>query len=142
MTSPVTHDGDAWGKPSERILSRLPLCVSGVRGLQGEDISQPDRVAACLKHFVGYSAAIGGRDYSHTGIPVFAMRNFFLPVFWVGVRAGVATVMTAFNANDGIPSSTNRYLLTQVLRNEWKFSGFVVSDWEAVAETIRWGGSR
>jgi beta-glucosidase len=86
-----------------------------------------------------YSAAIGGRDYNHTEIPLLAMRNFFLPAFYAGVRAGAATIMTAFNANDGIPSSTNPYLLTQVLRNEWKFSGFVVSDWEAVAETIHWG---
>jgi beta-glucosidase len=134
-----------WGRVAETFgedpyLASL-YATAGVRGLQGEDISQPDRVAACLKHFVGYSAAIGGRDYNHTEIPVFAMRNFFLPVFRAGVRAGAATVMTAFNANDGIPSSTNSYLLTQVLRNEWKFSGFVVSDWEAVAEAIRWGSA-
>lgn len=132
-----------WGRVAETFgedpyLASLYV-TAGVRGLQGEDLSQPDRVAACLKHFVGYSAAIGGRDYNHTEIPVLAMRNFFLPAFYAGVRAGAATIMTAFNANDGIPSSTNRYLLTQVLRNEWKFSGFVVSDWEAVAETIPWG---
>lgn len=132
-----------WGRVAETFgedpyLASL-YAAAAVRGLQGDDPSESDRVAACLKHFVGYSAAIGGRDYNHTEIPEFAMRNLFLPVFFAGVRQGALTLMSAFNANDGIPSTANKFLLTQVLREEWKFSGFVVSDWEAVLETIPWG---
>ena len=132
-----------WGRVAETFgedpyLASL-FAAAAVRGLQGQDPAAPDRVAACLKHFAGYSAAEGGRDYNHTNVPEFAMRNLFLPAFYAGVREGALSVMSAFNANDGIPSTASRFLLTQVLRDEWKFSGFVVSDWEAVYETIPWG---
>ena len=132
-----------WGRVAETFgedpyLASL-FAAAAVRGLQGQDPAAPDRVAACLKHFAGYSAAEGGRDYNHTNVPEFAMRNLFLPAFHAGVREGALSVMSAFNANDGIPSTASRFLLTQVLRDEWKFSGFVVSDWEAVYETIPWG---
>ncbi|HEY5743553.1 MAG TPA: glycoside hydrolase family 3 N-terminal domain-containing protein [Terrimicrobiaceae bacterium] len=132
-----------WGRGAETFgedpyLASL-YAAAAVRGLQGRDPSATDRVAACLKHFAGYSAAVGGRDYNHTEIPIFAMRNLFLPAFHAGVDAGVLTLMSAFNANDGIPSTASKFLLTQVLREEWGFSGFVVSDWEGVHETILWG---
>jgi beta-glucosidase len=132
-----------WGRVAETFgedpfLASL-YAAAAVRGLQGEKLSDPDRVAACLKHFAGYSAVVGGRDYNHTEVPEFSMRNFFLPAFRAGVRAGAVTLMSAFNANDGIPSVANRFLLTKILREEWEFHGFVVSDWEAVRELIQWG---
>lgn len=110
-----------------------------VRGFQGDDPSAPDRVAACLKHFVGYSTPRGGRDYSATEITEWTLRNAHLPPFQAGIEAGVLTVMSSFQATGGIPAVANRHTLTEVLRNEWGFSGFVVSDWNAVAETIPWG---
>ena len=132
-----------WGRVAETFgedpfLASL-YAAAAVRGLQGQSLSDRDRVAACLKHFAGYSASVGGRDYNHTEVPEFSMRNFFLPAFHAGVRAGAATLMSAFNANDGIPSAANRFLLTKVLRDEWKFTGLVVSDWEGVYELIPWG---
>jgi len=132
-----------WGRVAETFgedpyLASL-YAAAAVHGLQGQDPSDPDRVAACLKHFAGYSAVVGGRDYNHTEVPEFSMRNFFLPSFHAGVRAGALTLMSAFNANDGIPSTANRLLLTRILREEWKFPGFVVSDWEAVYEMVPWG---
>jgi beta-glucosidase len=92
-----------------------------------------------LKHFVGYGASVGGRDYNHTEIPEFIMRNTHLPSFDAGVKAGVLTLMSSFNALDGIPAVANRQTLTDILRGEWGFTGFVVSDWRAVEETIAWG---
>ena len=116
------------------------LCVAAaVKGFQGDNPADPARVAACLKHFVGYSAAVGGRDYNATEIPEFILRNFHLMSFEAGVKAGALTLMSGFNANDGIPSTGNRHTLTDILRNEWGFRGFVVSDWRAVAEQIDWG---
>ncbi len=116
------------------------LCVAAeVRGFQGGNPSDPSRLAACLKHFVGYSAAVGGRDYNATEIPEFILRNFHLPSFEAGVKAGALTLMSSFNANDGIPATANRHTLTDILRKEWGFRGFVVSDWRGVAEQIDWG---
>jgi beta-glucosidase len=132
-----------WGRVAETFgedpyLASL-FAAAAVRGLQGENLADDDHVAACLKHFAGYSAAIGGRDYNHTQVPEFTMRNLFLPAFYAGVHQGALSLMSALSANDGIPSAANSFLLTKVLRDEWKFSGFVVSDWEAVYETIPWG---
>lgn len=132
-----------WGRVSESCGEDpylASLCVvASVSGLQGSDISAPNRVAACLKHFVGYGASIGGRDYNATEIPVFTMRNLHLLPFRAGIAAGAATVMSAFNANDGIPAVCDRTALTDILRSEWGFEGFVVSDWDAVRESISWG---
>ena len=132
-----------WGRVAETFgedpfLASL-YAAAGVRGLQGKSLSERDRVAACLKHFAGYSAAIGGRDYNRTDVPEFSMHNFFLAAFHAGVRAGAVSLMSAFNANDGIPSAANRFLLTEILRENWDFDGFVVSDWEGVYELIPWG---
>jgi len=115
------------------------FAAAAVRGFQGPGPATPGRLVACLKHFVGYSAAVGGRDYNHTEIPPFALRNMHLPPFHAGVDAGALTVMSAFNANDGIPAVANKQMLTDVLRGEWGFHGFVVSDWEGVREAIDWG---
>jgi beta-glucosidase len=110
-----------------------------VRGFQGTNAADPDRVVACMKHYVGYGAAEGGRDYNTTEISEFTLRNFYLPQFKAGVDAGAWTVMSAFNCLSGMPASANRHTLTEILRDEWKFRGFVVSDWDAVNELISQG---
>ena len=101
-----------------------------VRGFQGTNLAAPDRIVACLKHYVGYGAAEGGRDYNTTEISEYTLRNFYLPQFKAGVDAGAWTVMSAFNCLSGMPASANRHTLTEILRDEWKFRGFVVSDWD------------
>lgn len=115
------------------------LAAASVRGYQGEDYSAGDRVVACAKHFVGYGAAEGGRDYNTTVISPSLMRNVYLPPFHAAVQAGVGTVMCAFNDVNGIPMSANKHLLRNVLRDDWGFSGFVVSDWESILEMIPHG---
>ena len=110
-----------------------------VRGFQGTNAAETNRVVACLKHFVGYGAAEGGRDYNTTEISEFTLRNFYLPPFKAGVDAGALTVMSAFNCLSGFPASANRHALTDILRGEWKFPGFVVSDYESVSELIDHG---
>jgi beta-glucosidase len=115
------------------------MSAAAVRGFQGDDLSAPDRIAACAKHFVGYGAAEGGRDYNTTVISPSLMRNVYLPSFHAAVDAGVATLMTSFNDVNGIPSSGNKHLLRDVLRKEWGFNGFVVSDWESIREMIPHG---
>jgi len=110
-----------------------------VRGFQGTNVAAPDRVVACLKHYVGYGAAEGGRDYNTTEISEYTLRNFYLPQFKAGVDAGAWTLMSAFNCLSGMPTSANRHTLTEILRDEWKFRGFVISDWTAVNELIPHG---
>lgn len=107
-----------------------------VRGFQGTNVADADRVVACLKHFAGYGAAEGGRDYNTTEISEYTLRNFYLPPFRAGVDAGAWTVMSAFNCLSGFPASGNRHALTEILREEWRFPGFVVSDYESVKELI------
>ena len=110
-----------------------------VHGFQGTNIANPDRVAACLKHYVGYGAAEGGRDYNTTEISEYTLRNFYLPQFKAGVDAGAWTVMSAFNCLSGMPASGNRHTLSEILRDEWHFPGFVISDWESVGELVNHG---
>ncbi len=113
-----------------------------VKGFQGRDLADPHTIAACAKHFVGYGAAEGGRDYDTANIPEGLLRDVYLPPFKAAVDAGVATVMSSFNEINGIPSSGNPFILRQILRREWTFSGFVVSDWRATAEMIEHGFCR
>ncbi len=132
-----------WGRIAEGFgedpwLGSLYAAAS-VRGFQGTNIAAPDRVVACLKHYVGYGAAEGGRDYNATEISEFTLRNFYLPQFKAGVDAGAWTLMSAFNDLSGTPAGANRHTLTQILRNEWKFPGFVVSDWGAVEQLTAHG---
>ena len=105
-----------------------------VKGFQGDDLSQPGAIAACAKHLAGYGASEGGRDYDSVSIPEIELRNVYLPPFKAAVDAGAATLMTAFSDVNGVPASGNRFLLTDVLRNEWRFRGFVVSDWESIRQ--------
>jgi beta-glucosidase len=110
-----------------------------VRGFQGSDYSAPDRVVACAKHFVAYGAAESGRDYNTTDMSEQRLREVYLPPFKAAVEAGVGTLMSAFNDVNGVPASGNRFTLTKVLRGEWGFDGFVVSDYTSVTEMIAHG---
>lgn len=105
-----------------------------VKGYQGDSLNDPTAIAACPKHFVGYGAAEGGRDYNSTFIPERRLRNVYLPPFEAAAKAGAATFMTSFNDNDGIPSTGNTFILRNVLREEWGFDGIVVTDWASAAE--------
>ncbi|MFZ4563068.1 MAG: glycoside hydrolase family 3 N-terminal domain-containing protein [Bacteroidales bacterium] len=109
------------------------------RGFQGENLGATNALMACAKHFAAYGAAIGGRDYNSVDMSVRLLREVYLPPFKAAVDAGVATVMTSFNDINGVPSTGNNELLTQILRKEWGFTGFVVSDWGSVGEMVSHG---
>lgn len=111
-----------------------------VRGYQGETFDTTS-LAACAKHFIGYGAAEGGRDYNSTFIPERQLRNVYLPPFEAAVKAGAMTLMTSFNDNDGVPSTANKALLKDILRDEWGFDGLVVTDWASANEMIAHGFS-
>jgi beta-glucosidase len=115
------------------------MAAAYVRGYQGSRLDSPDSIAACAKHYVGYGAAEGGRDYNSTEISEHTLRQFYLPPFHAAVDAGTASLMSAFNSLNGIPSTANPFTLKQVLRKEWGFRGMVVSDWNAVGELIPHG---
>ena len=115
------------------------MAVAIVKGFQGKDLSDAQSMAACVKHFIGYGAAEGGRDYNSTYIPDRQLREVYFPPFEKAIRAGSASIMTSFNDNNGIPASGNKYLLKDVLRKEWNFDGVVVSDWGSVTEMIKHG---
>jgi beta-glucosidase len=135
-----------WGRIAEGFgedpLLASVLAAAMVRGFQGDDPSAPNRIAACAKHFAGYGAAEGGRDYDSAWLPEGLLRDVYLPPFKAAVDAGALTVMTSFNEIGGVPSTGSEFLLRKVLRGEWGFKGFVVSDWESVAEMIDHGFSR
>lgn len=116
--------------------------VAMVKGYQGENLSDPTSIAACIKHFVGYGAAEGGRDYNSTMISERSLRNTYFPAFEATAKAGAATLMTSFNEIDGIPSTGNKWLLKDVLRDEWGWDGMVVTDWNSAGEMIAHGFSR
>jgi beta-glucosidase len=115
------------------------MAAAYVRGYQGSRLDASDSIAACAKHYVGYGAAEGGRDYNTTEISEHTLRQYYLPPFHAAVSAGAATIMSAFNAINGVPASANPFTLQQVLRKEWGFRGVVDSDWEAVGELIPHG---
>ncbi len=132
-----------WGRVAEG-LGEDPylagvLGAAMVRGFQGESLDAPGSLAACAKHYVGYGAVEGGRDYNTTWIPEVLLRNVYLRPFDSALEAGVATVMSAFNDLNGIPASGNEFTLRQVLRREWKFDGLVVSDYNSITEMIAHG---
>lgn len=138
----ITHDA-RWGRIAES-LGEDPLLagVMGaamVEGFQGADPEDISGIAACAKHFVGYGAAEGGRDYNSTNIPERRLRNLHLRPFKAVADAGVASLMTAFNDNDGIPMTGNTRLIRDILRQEWGWDGMIVSDWESIREMIAHG---
>jgi beta-glucosidase len=110
-----------------------------VRGYQGANLQDPSSILACVKHYVAYGAAEGGRDYNTVDISDRSLRQVYLPPFKAAVDSGAATVMSAFDDLQGVPSTANPYTLTQILRGEWGFRGFVVSDWNSVGELVPQG---
>lgn len=115
------------------------LTVASVRGYQGDSLKDPTSIAATAKHFVGYGAAEGGRDYNVTYIPEPLLHNIYLPPFKAAVDAGVATIMSAFNELNGVPASAHDYAINTVLRGEFGFEGVIVSDWDSVLELVAHG---
>ncbi len=115
------------------------MAAAYVRGYQGPHLDAPDTMAACAKHYVGYGAAEAGRDYNTTEISEHTLREFYLPPFHAAVDAGAASLMSAFNSLNGVPSSANPFTLTQVLRKEWGFKGMVDSDWSSISELVAHG---
>ena len=115
------------------------IAAAKVRGFQGKSMADPDSVVACAKHYVAYGATEGGRDYNTVDISEQLLREVYLPPFHAAVEAGTGTLMSAFQDLNGIPASANHHTLTDILRTEWKFDGFVVSDWSAPHELIAHG---
>jgi beta-glucosidase len=110
------------------------MAAARVRGFQGTDLTDPASIMACAKHFAAYGAAEGGRDYNVADISERTLREIYLPPFHAAVEAGAGSLMSSFNEISGVPSSANRFILTDILRHEWNFDGFVVSDWTAIEE--------
>ncbi|MEM1189825.1 MAG: beta-glucosidase BglX [Pseudomonadota bacterium] len=133
----VTRD-PRWGRiaesPGEDPLLASAMGVAMVRGFQGDALCEVGAIAACAKHFAAYGAAESGRDYNTANVPENELRNVYLRPFKDAAEAGVATFMTAFCEIDGVPASGNSWLLDDVLRQEWRYNGMVVSDWESVVE--------
>jgi beta-glucosidase len=127
-----------WGRIAESLgedtLLACRLAAAMVRGYQGDDLSKSGSIAACAKHFAGYGASESGRDYSTTNIPENELRNVYLRPFKAAVDEGVATLMTSFSDMDGVPATANAFLLRQILRDEWRFDGCVISDWDSVRQ--------
>jgi beta-glucosidase len=115
------------------------VAAARVRGFQGHDLADPQSLAACAKHFAAYGAAEGGRDYNTVDISEQLLREVYLPPFHAAVSSGVATIMAAFEDLNGVPATANSHLLTDILRREWRFDGFVVSDYDAVHELVAHG---
>ncbi|MEH6585153.1 MAG: glycoside hydrolase family 3 N-terminal domain-containing protein [Halioglobus sp.] len=133
----ITRD-PRWGRIAESLGEDPHLCgvlgAAMVRGFQGNDLSDQNSIAACAKHFVGYGAVEGGLDYNTANIPENELRNVYLPPFKQALDAGVATFMSSFSDLNGVPAAGNEFLMRQILRDEWDFQGFVVSDWDAIRE--------
>jgi beta-glucosidase len=115
------------------------IATARVRGFQGTNMADPQSVVACAKHFVGYGAAEGGRDYNSAEIAEDTLREIYLPPFHAAVQAGVGTLMSAFEDLNDVPASANRHTLTEILRQEWRFDGFVVSDYDSIHELVPHG---
>ncbi len=133
----VTRD-PRWGRIAESLGEDPYLAsvfaVAMVEGFQGQDLASSGTIAACAKHFAGYGASESGRDYNTTNIPENELRNVYLRPFKAAVDAGVVTLMASFSDLNGVPASGNRFLMRQVLRDEWGFEGFVVSDWASIEQ--------
>lgn len=108
--------------------------AASVRGYQGDNLSAENRVAACLKHYVGYGASEAGRDYVYTEISRQTLWDTYLLPYEMGVKAGAATLMSSFNDISGVPGSANPYTMTEILKNRWGHDGFIVSDWGAIEQ--------
>lgn len=133
----VARDG-RWGRVSEGYgedpYANAVYGVAAVEGYQGDNLADSRRVAACLKHFVGYGASEAGRDYVYTEISRQTLWDTYMPPYQAGIEAGAATVMSCFNDISGTPGTANPYILTEVLKERWAHDGFVVSDWAAIEQ--------
>jgi beta-glucosidase len=132
-----------WGRVAES-FGEDPLLIGElgaamVRGLQGDALNRSDSLAACLKHFAGYGACEAGRDYNSTFMPEGELRQTHLPPFKRAIEAGGRTIMASFSDLNGVPATANKQLLGDILREEWGFDGFVVSDWEAIPQLMDHG---
>ena len=138
----VTRD-PRWGRvmegAGEDVYLGKVMAAARVRGFQGDDLRDPLTILACAKHFAAYGAARAGRDYNTVDISERVLRETYLPPFRAALDAGVATFMTSFNEVDGVPASGNKHLLTDILRDEWGFMGFVVTDYTSINEMIPHG---
>lgn len=132
-----------WGRVSEGSgedpFLGSEIAKAMVRGYQGDDLSLSTTLMACVKHFALYGAGEAGRDYNTVDMSRQRMYNEYFPPYKAAIEAGVGTVMTAFNEVEGIPASANRWLMTEVLRDQWGFDGFVVTDYTAINEMIDHG---
>jgi beta-glucosidase len=132
-----------WGRIAESagedVLLGRTMAAAYVRGYQGKNLSDRQSVAACVKHFAAYGAAMGGRDYNTVDMSEWTLREVYLPPYEAGVKAGAATVMASFNSLNGVPVTANSFLLRDVLRTEWGFDGLVTSDWGGIRELIAHG---
>ena len=132
-----------WGRVSEGsgedpyLGSQIARAM--VNGYQGDNLSQPNTILSCVKHFALYGAPEAGRDYNTVDMSRITMYNDYFSPYQAAVDAGVASVMTSFNEVDGIPASANQWLMTEVLRDQWEFDGFVVSDYTAINEMVAHG---
>ena len=131
----ITRD-PRWGRiaesPGEDPFLASKLAVAMVEGFQGDDLGAAGTIAACAKHFAGYGEVESGRDYATTNIPENELRNVHLRPFEAAVDAGAATLMASFSDLNGVPATGNEFLMREVLRGEWGFNGFVVSDWNSI----------
>ena len=127
-----------WGRVAEGYgedpYTNGVFAAASVRGYQGDDMSAENRMAACLKHYVGYGASEAGRDYVYTEISAQTLWDIYLLPYEMGVKAGAATLMSSFNDISGVPGSANPYIMTEILKKRWKHDGFIVSDWGAVEQ--------
>lgn len=127
-----------WGRVAEGYgedpYTNGVFAAVSVRGYQGDDMSAENRMAACLKHYVGYGASEAGRDYVYTEISAQTLWDTYLLPYEMGVKAGAVTLMSSFNDISGVPGSANPYIMTEILKKRWKHDGFIVSDWGAVEQ--------
>lgn len=128
----------AEGSGEDPYLGSL-MAAARVRGFQGGNLADPSSLLACAKHYAAYGGAEGGRDYNTVDMSEQTLRDVYLPPFKAARDAGVGTFMASFNEINGVPSSGSRFLLTTILRDEWNFDGFVVSDWNSIGELVQHG---
>jgi beta-glucosidase len=129
-----------WGRimegAGEDVYLGEQAAIARVQGFQGDNLADANTIAACVKHFAAYGAAVGGRDYNAVDMSERMLREVYLPPYKAAIDAGVATVMSSFNTLNGVPASGSRWLQTDILRGEWGFDGFVVSDWNSLGEMM------
>ena len=144
FTPMVDYARDArWGRVMETCgedpLLNSIMGAAQVKAFQGDDLLNPDNIAACVKHFAAYGGAEAGRDYNTVEISERLLREYYLPAYKACIDAGVVMIMPSFNSLNGVPSIANKWLMNDVLRKEWKFKGIVISDYNAIGELERHG---